>query len=90
MVQGNLSLEEAGERIARIQALSAFMEIVPATEVLLPCFHGCCEFDHAAYDTAFLALAEARGIPFITADERFYRKVRPRSRHAMLLRDLTI
>lgn len=32
--------------------------------------------DHPAYDCVYLAMAEAENTPFVTADERFLRKVR--------------
>ncbi len=40
---------------------------------------------HAA-DAAFLALAESRGVPYVTAEERFYRKARVGSSRVLLLK----
>jgi predicted nucleic acid-binding protein len=43
---------------------------------------------HSAYDTAFLALAEARNAPLLTADEKRFRKFRAHSDGVVLLRNL--
>ena len=36
----------------------------------------CRDFDISAYDASYLALANATNIPFITADERLFKKVK--------------
>ena len=64
------------------------MEIVPTITILNDVFRVCPLHNHPAYDTAFLVLAESRGIPFVTADKQFYRKARLYSRSPVLLSDL--
>ncbi len=51
------------------------------------------QFDLTCYDTTYLALSEELGFEFITADERFYRKVEksPKLKASIrLLTDLTM
>ena len=41
------------------------------------------ELDHPAYDCLYLAMAVERDCPFVTADDRFLRKLASRSRRAL-------
>ena len=84
--RGELTEAEAEEKIQDL--LTWHMEIVPVRSVLLATFRTACRHAHAAYDAAFLALAESRGIRFITADEKFYEKARRHSPAPVLLSDL--
>ena len=87
--RGELAEGEAEEKIGRLKRLCALMEIVPVESIALEAFRNACRYSHAVYDTAFLALAESRGIRFITADEKFYEKARRHSPAPVLLSDLT-
>lgn len=44
------------------------------------------EFDLTCYDATYLALAEELAFEFITADERFYRKIEKRTKLKILIR----
>jgi len=44
------------------------------------------EFDLTCYDATYLALAEDLGLEFITADERFYRKIEKTTKLKISLR----
>lgn len=48
------------------------------------------EWDQAAYDMAFVALARKLGIQFITADAKLYRKLASASQPAVLLKNLAV
>ena len=60
-------------------APSALLDVILATSI---------DFDHAAYDAAFIALANQLGVPFVTADAKLYRKLASRALPAVLLKDL--
>lgn len=84
---GHLQREEA-EQILHVAAhFAREMEVVSSVTVLASAFEASYRFNHAAYDTALFVLAEERGIAFVTADEKFYRKAAPRSRTVRLLRN---
>ena len=85
--RGELTETEAIEKIGQLIALSSIMEIIPSRAILLECFQVARDYDQAAYDAAFLALAEGRSTSFVTADEKFYRKICLRSKAAILLAD---
>jgi len=55
---------------------AADMELVPTRSMLEAATRLAIELDHPAYDCAYLALAIGRDCEFITADERFLRKLR--------------
>ncbi len=71
-------------------ALLKNMYVVAPTPLLDAVLAKSIELDHAAYDAAFIALANNLGIQFITADAKLYRKLASRSSSAVLLRDLEI
>lgn len=81
--------DEAGRNILSLfLALLTGTRIVPCSTFLDDVLTASIEHDHAAYDMAFLALAEKLGVPFVTADEKLYSKVGLRSQMLVLLRDL--
>lgn len=82
-----LTETEALEKIAQLIALSSLMETIPSREILVESFQASRNYEQAAYEAAFVALAESRSIPFVTADEKLYRKIRSRSKTARLLSD---
>jgi predicted nucleic acid-binding protein len=80
---------EAGERIAQLLVLSAYMDVVPIREVLHRTLEASCRLDHAAYDTAFLVIAADREIPLITADTGLERKCRKYPAEVKLLGEMS-
>jgi len=67
----------------------ADIELMPMRPYLEAATRMSIELDHPAYDCVYIALAEAEGIPFVTADERLLRKVArrpPRLRFERVLR----
>jgi predicted nucleic acid-binding protein len=59
---------------ARLLARSD-LQFEPMRGLLEPATRLAIALDHPAYDCAYLALAEARGCDFVTADQAFSRKV---------------
>ena len=53
----------------------AEIELVPSRSLLEAATRIAIELDHPAYDCLYLALATERDCRFVTADERFVRKV---------------
>ncbi|HYM11589.1 MAG TPA: type II toxin-antitoxin system VapC family toxin [Bryobacterales bacterium] len=89
-LRGQLTEIEAQSKITALVSISRHMKVVPAAALVHEAFRTACRYAHAPYDTAFLALAESRRIPLVTADKRFYNKVRVHSSSAVLLRDLPL
>jgi predicted nucleic acid-binding protein len=58
----------------------ADIELLPTRSLLEPALRIAIELDHPAYDCVYLALAAANGWKFVTADDRFVRKLRERGR----------
>jgi len=83
-----LTVSEAEGKLAEFQAFAPLLLVVPVAVLLLSILRTSCRYGHAAYDTAFLALAESRGIPFLTADKKFYTKFRPHTDRVLLLQNL--
>jgi predicted nucleic acid-binding protein len=54
----------------------ADMELMPTRSLLAPATLIAIELDHPAYDCMYVALAAANGCRFVTADDRFLRKLR--------------
>jgi len=73
-----LSKEEAILAARLLQA--AEIELLPTRSLLDAATRTAIELDHPAYDCLYLALAIERNCRFITADERFVRKLRERRR----------
>jgi predicted nucleic acid-binding protein len=72
--RGEMSALEAGIA-ARI--LAGFgVEFCSSEPALVRVLELALALDHPAYDCVYLALAEARGVPLITADEKLIRLVR--------------
>ncbi len=74
-----LRREELSEEEALIAARvleQADIELLPTRHLLGSATSLAIELDHPAYDCIYLALAIARNWRFVTADERFQRKVR--------------
>ena len=86
--RGDITETEAEDALTAFLDLAPSLEIVPARGLLREILRACRRYNHAAYEVAFLALAERLRIPFVTADERFYEKVHRHSPAAVFLRDL--
>lgn len=67
-----LSDDEA-EFAARLLA-RADIDLEPMRALFEPAIKMACALDHPAYDCTYLALADARGCDFVTADETLSRK----------------
>src|SRR3954465_3098873 len=65
---GNVSLETVADFVEKSARL--FDELVPAAELKDRALEIAFELKHPAYDCFYLALAEQRECPFVTADER--------------------
>lgn len=76
-----LSPDEAFLAARLLQA--AEIEFQPASSLLEPATRIAVELDHPAYDCLYLALAAERECRFVTADERFVRKVRAQGRRRL-------
>ena len=85
--RGELDGDEAEQIIAQFFSLVEFIEIIPAGRILSDVFRIARLHHHSAYDAAFLALAEGRGVSLLTADRKFYQKARILSSRLVLLRD---
>ena len=85
--QGELAETEAKEKLSEFLAIAPSLEVVAVAAFLPETLRLALLYAHAAYDAAFLALAESRGVRFVTADQKFYSKVR-RYAQVLLLRDL--
>jgi predicted nucleic acid-binding protein len=70
---GELLGPEASLAIALL--VRADIELVPMRSVARRALDLSVALDHPAYDCMYLALAEATGRPFVTADARLLRKV---------------
>jgi predicted nucleic acid-binding protein len=68
-----LSMDEALLATRLLQA--ADIEFLPAHSLLEAATRIAIELDHPAYDCLYLALAAERDCRFVTADERFLRKL---------------
>jgi predicted nucleic acid-binding protein len=82
---GELNAAQAEEKISQLLSLSALIEIVPVASVLVESLRIAVKHGLAAYDSALIALAENRGLRFITADGKLYRKIRVSSKAALSL-----
>ena len=76
--RNELSREEALLAARLLQ--TAAIELVPTRSLLAAATRIAIELDHPAYDCLYLALAIENDCPFVTADERFLRKLGGRRR----------
>jgi predicted nucleic acid-binding protein len=70
--RGELTSDQAGFAARLLQR--ADIELAPMRGLIEPAAQLAIELGHPAYDCLYLALALARGILFVTADERLLRK----------------
>jgi predicted nucleic acid-binding protein len=71
--RGELSKDEALLAVRLLQA--ADIEFLPVRSLLEASTQMAFELDHPAYDCVYVALAAQRDSRFVTADERFVRKL---------------
>jgi predicted nucleic acid-binding protein len=71
--RGELSADEAGLAIRVLR--QADIELLPSRPLADRALQLALELDHSAYDCLYLALALESGQPFVTADDRFVRRI---------------
>ncbi len=81
-----LSEPEAEVKIRTLLSLGERMRIVPAASLSRQAYRWSCDLAHSPHATSFLALAQSRGVPLLTADGGLWRKARQRAK-VLLLRD---
>lgn len=79
--RGELSIDEAHLAARILEA--AEIELLPTRFLLAAATRMAIDLNHPAYDCFYLALAEANECRFVTADERFLRKL-GEARHGAL------
>ncbi len=72
--RGELSRDEALFAARLLQ--SSDVELLPTRALLEPATRIAIELDHPAYDCIYIALAIERDCRFVTADDRFLRKLK--------------
>jgi predicted nucleic acid-binding protein len=70
---GAISQADVAHAIADLPR--AFADLLPARSLVEPALKLSQQFDHSVYDCLFLAMAQMRGAPLITADAAFVAKV---------------
>jgi predicted nucleic acid-binding protein len=88
VVRQELSREEALLAARLLQASD--IELLPMRLLLEPATRMAIELDHPAYDCVYLALAIERDCRFVTADERFLRKLEQGPRRALRSRAMSL
>jgi predicted nucleic acid-binding protein len=86
--RGELSNEEALLAAKLLQ--SAEIELLPMRSLFEAATGLALELDHPAYDCIYLALAIETDCPFVTADERFLRKLGQSQRVALRHRAMSL
>jgi predicted nucleic acid-binding protein len=85
--QGNLTIGEATR--AAVVLSGAGIELVPMQALMAEATRLAVAFAHPAYDCFYLALAAARGVPLVVADESLRRKLASVGWQAAILLNLT-
>lgn len=70
---GVMNLEDACEGVAVLEELIA---LTPDNELLTPALRLSAQLDHPVYDCVYLAMAQRRALPLITADRRLAEQAR--------------
>ena len=86
--RGELSKEEALLAAKLLQ--SAEVELLPMRSLFETATSLAIELDHPAYDCIYLALAVENDCPFVTADDRFLRKLGQGRRVALRHRAISL
>ena len=86
--RGELSKEEALLAAKLLQ--SAEVELLPMRSLFETATNLAIELDHPAYDCIYLALAVENDCPFVTADDRFLRKLGQGRRVALRHRAISL
>ena len=86
--RGELTKEEALLAAKLLQ--SAEVELLPMRSLFETASSLAIELDHPAYDCIYLALAVENDCPFVTADERFLRKLSQGRRVALRNRAMSL
>ncbi len=73
--RGQVEERELSGMLGSFEGLELFT-YVPTEDLLPAAWPLACALRHGIYDCLYLALAEASGFPFVSADEKFVRKIR--------------
>ena len=83
--QGDITAEEATESIADLLTLD--IPLVPASSLAQAALRRALQHQRTVYDSLYLALAQERDCPLMTADERFFNAVSSPFPNLQLLRN---
>ncbi len=83
--QGDITAEEAAQSIADLLTLD--IPLVPASSLAQAALRLALQHQRTVYDSLYLALAQERDCPLMTADERFFNAVSSQFPHLQLLRN---
>ena len=86
--RGELLKEEALLAARLLQG--AEIELLPTRSLFEAATRMSIEIDHPAYDCLYLALAVEKNCQFVTADERFLRKLHQSRQHALRSRVISL
>ena len=83
--QGDMTAEEATESLADLLTLD--IPVVPASNLVQAALRLALQHQRTVYDSLYLALAQERDCPLITADEQFFNAVSSQFPNLQLLRN---
>jgi predicted nucleic acid-binding protein len=84
--RGEYTTELAAQSLADLQALE--LPSTPTSKLMEHALEIACTYGITSYDACYVALAEAKGVPLVTADDRLKRVLAGFSSGVLILSDL--